>query len=354
MISKDEFEDELFQKDISEERVEKLLAAIKANEKQNSEESYYGKNYDADLIEKKDSGDYGIVDYDLPKYHAPILNVVLQSTLFRPIKSGRESEEFLDTGDVRHNKGFKSEYAIHGSECNSKLDFIVYATLLRLIDQTGFQSLIISPNAFIQEMGFEKKVNNTSFLVRLDKAFKRLESVVITLTSHCPESTIEKNCRAFELVKSVEVIKDGLLEFKLSKDFFEAYRDKELYHHRAIDMKFFSGIGLDTARSLFLLYESWHDSSKEVSFDYYERDRLIKRCNLETVSRDNNRTARLKEAHEKLIECGYLAHCDHNTKNFKTTYYVYINGKKTDRRFTKPKLSKADIKRAEKGWDLSS
>lgn len=256
----------------------------------------------------------------LRKVDTPILATFLQSPIFIPTQKSA-SRGFDTYRELTIKQSFKEEVYVTGPLLDMNKDFLIWAAVLKEVETNNTSKITIPENKLLECIGYSKSNINTRNKEVVEKKIENMMKVTIKIILKEEEdATI-----FFNIISTGKWDrKNKRFDFSVNEDLFEAYSKMRW---KALDLDFYKEIKTEYARALFCFYESHSDKIIPIKLS-----KLMSRLGLDSYSRVNNARRKLKEAHEILVNIGFLSsYKTYKNQNDGEYYYEVDKIKKKER-----------------------
>lgn len=257
----------------------------------------------------------GFSNKKLPNNVAMMPPITMKCPIFTPVNKSflkkTEDNEFL-TRKIVLEKFYSYNIQISGPFLNMSQDFKIWAWLLKIRDQRKTNNIEISATDFAEILGYKKRSVNKNVKIAIDNSLSRLMRQHISWTQ-----TGETKLHRANLLNYAELDIEGTdnnIKVEFNSKLYTLYSDKFIYY---MDLAFYDDIKGEVAKALWSFYES---NQGFIDFNKYN---LKKRLMLNSTEKEQNR--QIKEAHNNLIEAGYLNAFEIKGKGEKTMYTIERN-----------------------------
>jgi hypothetical protein len=259
----------------------------------------------------------------LRKVDTPILTTFLQSPIFIPTQK-RASRGFDTYRELTIKQNAKEEICVTGPLLDMNKDFLIWAAVLKEVDLNNSSKITIPENKLLEYIGYSKSNINTRNKEIVEKKIENMMKVTIKIILKGDEDAT----MFFNIISTGKWDrKNKRFDFSVNEELFDAYLKMRW---KALDLDFYKEIKTEYARALFCFYESHSDKIIPIKLQ-----KLMSRLGLEGYSRENNARRKLKEAHDILLNVGFLSSYKFYKSKGDGEYYYQVDKIKKKERITK-------------------
>lgn len=265
--------------------------------------------------ELKEENFKGFSEIHLPKNVAMMPPISMKCPIFTPVNKSvlkkTEENEFV-TRKITLENFYSYNIEISGPYLNMSQDFKIWAWLLKLRDQQKSDELTISAYDFAEILGYKRRSVNKNVKRTIDNSLSRLMRQHISWTKNG-----ETKLQRANLLNYAELDVEGadnIIHVEFNSKLYTLYTDKFIYY---MDLMFYDEIKGEVAKALWSFYES------NQGFDHFNKANLKRRLMLTSSEKEQNR--QIKDAHQNLIDVGYLEEINIKGRGDKTIYEIQRN-----------------------------
>lgn len=263
-------------------------------------------------VDVEESKDKGLTGNKLPKNVAMMPPISMKCPIFTPVnksflKKTDENEFIMRT--IKLENFYTYDIEISGPYLNMSQDFKIWAWLLKLRDQKNKDELEISAYDFAEILGYKRRSVNKNVKRAIDSSLSRLMRQHISWTKKG-----ETKLKRANLLNYAELDVEGddnRIKVEFNSKLYTLYSDEFIYY---MDLIFYDQIKGEVAKALWSFYES------NQGFGHFTKENIKKRLMLNSSEKEQSR--QIKEAHQNLIESGYLVDFDIKGRGEKAIYEI--------------------------------
>lgn len=257
----------------------------------------------------------GFSNKELPNSVAMMPPITMKCPIFTPVNKSllkkNEENEFISRKIILENF-YSYNIQITGPYLNMSQDFKIWAWLLKLRDQKKSNNVEISALDFAEILGYKKRSVNKNVKLAIDNSLSRLMRQHIQWTKNGETKSYRANLLNYAEL-DIEG-SDNTIKVEFNSKLYTLYSDEFIYY---MDLAFYDDIKGEVAKALWSFYES------NQGFKLFNKSNLKKRLMLNSSEKEQNR--QIKEAHNNLIDSGYLTGITVKGSGDKTTYEIKRN-----------------------------
>lgn len=257
----------------------------------------------------------GFSNKELPNNVAMMPPITMKCPIFTPVNKSllkkNDENEFVTRKIILENF-YSYNIQITGPYLNMSQDFKIWAWLLKLRDQKKSNNIEISALDFAEILGYKKRSVNKNVKLAIDNSLSRLMRQHIQWTKNGETKSYRANLLNYAEL-DIEG-SDNTIKVEFNSKLYTLYSDEFIYY---MDLAFYDDIKGEVAKALWSFYES------NQGFKLFNKSNLKKRLMLNSAEKEQNR--QIKEAHNNLIDSGYLTAVTIKGNGEKTTYEIKRN-----------------------------